>query len=664
MIGFASTGQGFELFWKGRRLLAHSQRRPCLQLGQGEGRYPMVRGHFRIRDRLRRREACRDFRVTRQAQDRLEIEFPGLLRLSFSVEQGRLALRFSDAPPQANRLWLDLAASPGEHLYGGGEQFSVLDLRGLLLPLWVQEQGVGRSRDLITLVANLASGSGGHWYNTYFPLPILLSSANWYCLAQCSAYAEWDLRSPRRHRLCFWSLPERLVLDAAPSAPELLESLSALTGRQPPLPEWTQEGMCLGVQGGTEAIRAKLRKAREAGVRVAALWVQDWEGRRVTSFGSQLWWNWQYDESRYPQLPRLIEQLHGEGIRFLGYINPFLAIEKELYREASARGYCVQDAEGRDLLVTITTFPAALLDLSNPEAVAWIKRVIRENMIGAGLDGWMADYGEYLPPGARLASGESWETAHNRYPALWAQVNHEAVREAGRERDVTFFMRAGFLGSSGHAPLYWAGDQLVNWGRGDGLPTVIPAALSLGLQGVGQHHSDIGGFTSLAWVRRSKELFLRWAEQAAFSPLMRSHEGNRPATQWQFHSDGETLRLLARATEVFGRLKPYRLQALEEYQRAGLPLMRHPYLHYEQDETLHRLAYQYLLGRDLLVAPVLRPRARSWRVYLPQDSWVHLWSGLRAVPGWQRVPAPLGSPPVFYRADSPFRRDFEALRAL
>jgi alpha-glucosidase len=375
-------------------------------------------------------------------------------------------------------------------------------------------------------------------------------------------------------------------------------------------------------------------------------------------------WNWVFDEERYPQLPRLIEELHGEGIRFLGYINPFLAIEKELYREASARGYCVKDREGRDLLVTITTFPAALLDLSNPEAAAWIKRVIRENMIGIGLDGWMADYGEYLPPGARPASGESWEGLHNRYPVLWGRANQEAVREAGRERDVVFFMRAGFSGSSAHAPLFWAGDQLVDWGRGDGLPTVIPAALSLGLQGVGQHHSDIGGFTSLAWVRRGKELFLRWTEQAAFSPLMRTHEGNRPGTQWQFHSDQETLRLLARATKVFARLKPYRLQALAEYQHSGLPLMRHPYLHYEHDETLHRLAYQYLLGRDLLVAPVLRPRARTWRAYLPEDSWMHLWSGAPFAPGWQRVPAPLGFPPVFYRADSRFRRDFESLREL
>jgi alpha-glucosidase len=662
VIGFAAAADGFELSWKGHRLLSHSLQRPCLQLGRGEGHYHMVRGHFRIRDSLRRRLPCGPFRILDRRDDRVVIDFPGLLRLAFSVEEGRLCLRFSGAPQWANRLWIDLAARPGEHLYGGGEQFSVLSLRGRRLPVWVQEQGVGRSRNLITLLANLNSGSGGHWYNTYFPLPLLVSSANWYCLADCSGYTELDLRSPRRHRVHCWALPERLVFDAAASAPELLDSLSTLMGRQPPLPEWAHDGIWLGVQGGTEAIRGKLARAREAGVRVAALWVQDWEGRRVTSFGSQLMWNWLYDEERYPQLPRLIEELHREGTRFLGYINPFLAVEKELYREASAKGYCVRDGEGRDLLVTVTTFPAALLDLSNPEATAWIKQVIRENMIDIGLDGWMADYGEYLPPGSRPASGEPWEELHNRYPLLWASVNRDAVREAGRE--IVFFMRAGFTGSSGQTPLFWAGDQLVNWGRGDGLPTVIPAALSLGLQGVGQHHSDIGGFTSVLWVRRSKELFLRWAEQAAFSPLMRTHEGNRPGSQWQFHSDGETLRLLARATEVFARLKPYRLQTLAEYQGSGLPLMRHPYLHYEGDGVLHRLIYQYLLGRDLLVVPVLRPRARTWRAYLPEDSWVHLWSGAAVAPGWHRVPAPLGRPPVFYRADSPFRRDFESLREL
>jgi len=201
-----------------------------------------------------------------------------------------------------------------------------------------------------------------------------------------------------------------------------------------------------------------------------------------------------------------------------------------------------------------------------------------------------------------------------------------------------------------------------NWSRGDGLATVIPAGISLGLQGIGHFHSDIGGFTTVAWIRRSKELFLRWTEMAAFSLQMRSHEGNRPERNWQFDSDQETLALLARMTEVFNRLKGYRLHCLEEYRRSGLPVIRHPYLHYEQDSALHKLKYQYLLGRDLMVAPVISPRRKRWGVYLPEDRWIHLWSGKEYPPGRHRIPAPLGQPPVFYRSESAFQETFEAIR--
>ena len=74
-----------------------------------------------------------------------------------------------------------------------------------------------------------------------------------------------------------------------------------------------------------------------------------------------------------------------EGIHFLGYINPFLAIEKELYQYASEKGYCVKDQTGKDYMVTITTFPAAMIDFTNPAAYNWIKNIIKENMIGIGI---------------------------------------------------------------------------------------------------------------------------------------------------------------------------------------------------------------------------------------------------------------------------------------
>jgi alpha-glucosidase len=661
MIRIRQRPDGFSLYFKGRKLLDHSRRRPAVAVGRGEGRYSSVRGHFRVRDRVGERLWCRDFQVLEETQGRAVVDFSSLLRLEFAEEQGRLACRIVDLRSEHNRLWLDLWAETDEAIYGCGEQYSRLNLRGSRLPIWSQEQGVGRGLDPITLLAQMSNGTGGHWYSSYFPMALIISSRNWYCFCDNSGYAEFDFRNKRRHRLVFWQVPEKLILDARGSAPELISSLTELLGRQSVLPDWSQEGMWLGVQGGPEVIRRKLDRAIEAGINVRALWVQDWVGRRLTSFGSQLWWNWRYDGQRYPDLPRLIEELHGRDIRFLAYINPFLAVERELYREASERGYCVKDASGGDLMVTITDFPAAMIDLTNPAAREWTKQVIRENMLGIGLDGWMADYGEYLPPGAVLASGESWERVHNHYPVLWAQVNREAVAEAGRENEVLFFMRAGYHGSNGLSPAYWAGDQLVSWSLNDGLATVIPAGISLGLQGGAHFHSDLGGFTTVAWVRRTKELFLRWAELSAFTLQMRSHEGNRPERNWQFDSDSETLEFVARMTRIFDELKPYRLQTLREYQHSGVAPIRHPYLHYENDPQLHALKYQYLLGRDLLVAPVISPRRRSRHVYLPADRWIHLWSGKSYRVGWHRVPAPLGEPPVFYREVSPFTRDFAAL---
>ena len=91
-----------------------------------------------------------------------------------------------------------------------------------------------------------------------------------------------------------------------------------------------------------------------------------------------------------------------DGIRFLGYLNPFLAVDGKLYPEARDRGLCVKKADGSDCLTVTTSFPAAMLDLTKPGTVEWIKGVIRDNMIGTGLSGWMADFGEYLPTDAVL----------------------------------------------------------------------------------------------------------------------------------------------------------------------------------------------------------------------------------------------------------------------
>ena len=401
---------------------------------------------------------------------------------------------------------------------------------------------------------------------------------------------------------------------------------------------------------------------RNAGVKVNGIWAQDWSGIRMTSFGKRVMWNWKWNSDNYPQLDSRIKQWKEEGVQFLSYINPYVASDKDLCAEAAKHGYLAKDASGGDYLVEFGEFYGGVVDLTNPEAYDWFKEVIKKNMIELGCGGWMTDFGEYLPTDTYLHNGVSAEIMHNAWPALWAKCNYEALQETGKLGEILFFMRAGYTGSQKYSTMMWAGDQNVDWSLDDGLASVVPAALSLAMTGHGLHHSDIGGYTTLFDMKRSKELLLRWCDFSAFTPMMRTHEGNRPGDNWQFDGDAETIAHFARMTTVFTTLKPYLKQAVAQNSATGLPVMRPLFLHYEDDARTYTLKYQYLLGQDLLVAPVHEQGKSDWTLYLPEDSWINVWTGETYQGGEITVDAPIGKPPVFYRAKSEWAPLFATLR--
>jgi len=694
---FQSDSGHFELRFRGRLIFRASPGRPFLQGGRGRAEFSVSHGSYSIRDRAlppemaggagspastqagRRASASVPAaagtlpRVLESSESLLRLEVPGLGIVRLELERGRLKLSFEYAEAGLNRLRLSLCAGPEEAVYGCGEQYSYFNLRGHRVPLWTEEQGVGRGPNLIKFAADLAMGAGGTRYSTYYPLPVFLSTARSGSLSCCcdsSAYAVFDFRNRDRYTLEFWELPRAVYIDVDNDPNALVSRLSELAGRQPALPDWALNGLLLGAQGGSAAVLEKLRILEDAGTPVTGIWAQDWCGRRVTNFGRQLMWNWEADPALYPDLPALTGRLASRGIRFLGYINPFLALEGSLYHEAHSRGFCVRNAAGSDYLTTVTSFPAATVDLTNPAAFEWIKDIIKTNMIGAGLSGWMADFGEYLPTDAVLYSGRSGELAHNEFPALWARANFEAVEEAGKAGEVCFFCRAGNIGSSRYAPAIWAGDQLVNWNRDDGLPSVLPAALSLGLCGTGVWHSDMGGYTTVGYLHRSRELLLRWAEFSAFTPIMRSHEGNRPDANIQPWSDVQTAAGVAHMARIHAALAPYAKAALRAYGAGGPPPMRPLFLGWPADTRCAAISSEYLYGNDLLVAPILRRAAAgcagktSRLVYLPKGDWTELWTGRVRSSGKFRVSAPLGQPPVFYRSDSEWKGLFEKFKGV
>ncbi|WP_216350612.1 alpha-glucosidase [Paraburkholderia fungorum] len=641
-----------------RTLFEHSPQAPAVFVGRGVETVEMYRGNFDISDYVEERVALRDARLTQNADGSARIELarhadtPAELVITAQRTANGVHLALS-GDASLNRLWWRVPAQADEHVWGCGEQMSYFDLRGRHFPLWTSEPGVGRDKSThLTWQADVTSKSGGDYYHTNYPQPTFVSSQK-YCLhAQTTAYADFDFRHDGWHELQFWAVPERLEFIVADDFVTLVERISMRFGRQPTLPDWVMNGAILGLKNGRDHAQEIFEASRAAGVAVSGLWCEDWAGIRQTSFGKRLFWDWRWNDTRYPGHAEWLAQLKQDGVRFLGYVNPYLCNDGTLYQEALAADYLAKHADGSQYLVDFGEFDCGVVDFTNPAAARWFEeRVIRGEMLDRGLDGWMADFGEYLPTDLVLANGVDAMLMHNAWPTLWAEVNARAIAAAGRTGDALFFMRAGYTGVQAHCPLLWAGDQSVDFTRHDGLQTVICGALSSGLLGNAYHHSDIGGYTSLFGNVRTPELFQRWAEMAAFTPVMRTHEGNRPAENFQFWQDADVLAHFARMTRLFVALKPYVQGLIDEAAARGLPLQRPLFLHYEHDAATYAIQDQYLYGRDLLVAPVHAAGATQWSAYLPSgDAWTHLWSGVE-YEGGQRVTvdAPLGEPPVFVR---------------
>ena len=648
MLSIKTENNSFVLCLDGRELIVHTPEAPALFLGKGEETIRMYRGNFDIADRVSERLALRFAGMEGGAAVFTSAELAGDFRLRIEEKDGLVRLAGRAEDPRVNRLYLRLRAEKDEHVTGGGEQFSYLDLRGRLFPIWTREQGVGRNKlTEITRLADCSDGGGGDYHTTFFPQPTFISSRLYFAHLENYEYCELDFRGERFHEIALWSTAFSLVLASGESYCELVSKLTGLLGRQPMLPDWAMRGIWLGAQGGTERVTELLERCRAGGMDVPAVWIQDWEGKRITSFGKRLQWDWRWNREMYPGLDAVIAS--DPETRWMGYINPYLVEGGVLFSEAKEKGYFVKNREGGDYLFDFGEYDCGVVDLTMPEALAWYKKVIRENLIGLGFRGWMADFGEYLPADAVCFGGGGMEE-HNAWPMLWAKCNREAVEESGLLGECVFYMRAGAAGSQRYSTLAWAGDQCVDWSEDDGLPSVVTAALTLGMSGFGLHTCDAGGYTTLFHLRRDEELLLRWLEFACFTPVMRTHEGNRPDSNVQLYSSEAIIAKAARLSKLHTALLPYMRACVMENAETGIPVMRPLFFDAADDpRAWARENYSYLLGGEMLVAPVARPGEKEREVYLPSDGWIHLWSGKEYEAGTAAVDAPMGFPPVFYR---------------
>ena len=593
----------------------------------------------------------------------------------FSVTSNRqLSFIATVDPSMCNRISFHYYSDPDEYIYGFGEQFTHFNFKGKKVPVFVSEQGIGRGGQPITFLVDLVANSGGDEFTSYAPVPHYISSNLNSMYLKNTEYSEFDFLDKASVSVSTFSNVMTGGIIHSGNPLEIIEEYTKYSGRMKPLPGWSQNGAVIGMQGGTDRVGSLVDTLLEYDIPISAVWLQDWVGQRITSFGKQLWWNWELDRDHYPQWDSLVTSLHNKNIKVLTYVNPFLTDVSEksnhrtnYYDIAIDSSYFVMDSLGVPYDLDITTFSASLIDLTNPKASEWIKDIITDNMLSLGVDGWMADFGEALPYYSNLYSGEKGAQVHNQFPVIWSDLNKEIIEASDRADDMLYFCRSGYTQSPGTTSLFWLGDQLTSWDGDDGIKTALTGLLTSGLSGYSLNHSDIGGYTAiktpiLKYIR-SKELFMRWSELNAFTAFFRTHEGNRPEDNHQVYSDSETMDHFSKMAHIYSSLAFYRQQLMEDAFQKGLPIVRHPFLHYPDDNYLLSLSNeQFMLGSEFMICPILDKGKRDISCYLPKGEWVHLWSGsiynFLDVGKEIELEAPIGAPAVFYKKDSDIATKF------
>lgn len=545
----------------------------------------------------------------------------------------------------AERIQLVSTCDDTEHLIGLGGQSFDLDHRGETVPLWVQEDGIGKYTDEDDNYQGVWFLTGRK-HSTHTPMPMLLSSRGYAVAVDTDARAIFDLcdSNPDAARFEAWDKKldfQVFIGDPATSpAKDAFGHMIAWVGKAARPPELIFAPW-IDALFGSANVRRVAQKLRDNGISASVIWTEDWRGGANSATGYALHEDWRVDRTLYPDFEQVASDLHGMGYAFHTYHNTFIDSTADVYAEANASGFPIKTADGVEYSFTGVKFtPSTLLDLTNPEGVTWAKNVMTES-IDLGGDGWMADFAEWLPHDAVLYSGEDPMLAHNRYPVQWAKMNQEmfANTPPGRPPGI-YFMRAAWLHQQPLSQVMWAGDQQTDWSEGDGYPSVIPIGLGMGLAGFPYFGHDVGGYMSQGTVSTSEELFYRWTTLGALSPVMRTHHGRNVTTNVQWEYSAGTVAHFSLWSRFHLQLATYLWGSIGSYERDGLPLFRCIALDYPDEDWAWTAVDEYLLGDRILVAPVLQEGATSRYVKLPAGEWSRLFDG-----------APVGTGEIMMNAD-------------
>lgn len=541
-----------------------------------------------------------------------------------------------------------------EHFYGLGEKAARLDKRRGRFTMWTSDkpaymEGTDPLYQSIPFYIGL---EGGQAYGIFF---------------DNSYRSEFDFGRLSQEYVSFSA--EGGTLDYyfmwGPSIARVVELYSMLTGFMPLPPRWSlghQQSRYSYYPDALALDVVRTYRAHDLPLDAIHLDIHYMDGYRVFTWHPQ----------RFPDPAALTARLRAMGVRVIVIVDPGVKYEPTrenglppigdtalsaegypVFDEGVRKGYFQTRPDGSIYVGEVWPGKSVFVDYTLPQARDWWgdwHRVYTQ----VGVAGIWNDMNE--PADFTDQSGEALidvvcqdrgaRTTHaanrNVFALLECQATYEGLRRLRPLERPFVLTRAGFSGIQRYAAV-WTGDNNSTW---DHLALTIPMFASMGLSGVSFVGADIGGFVG----RCSGELLVRWYQAAFLSPFCRNHKAVDAYDQepWRFGSVYEDV--VRRYLKLRYRLLPYLYTAMETASRTGAPVFRPLLFDYQHDDNTWNLDDQFLVGSDLLIAPILQPGATTRRVYLPAGLWYDFWTG-RTESGGRlvTVEAPLDTCPLFIR---------------
>ncbi|WP_327707771.1 alpha-xylosidase [Streptomyces sp. NBC_00464] len=525
---------------------------------------------------------------------------------------------FATTPDGAHHMLAQLALDVGENVYGLGERFTPYVKNGQTVDIW-QADG-GTSSEL-----------------AYKNIPFYLSSRGYGVFVNHPGKVSFEVGSESVGQVQFSVEDQSLeyYIVAGPTPKEVLARYTALTGR-PALPPawsfglWLTTSFCTSYDEETVTSFVDGMAERDIPLSVFhfdCFWMREYQ-----------WSDFLWDPEVFPDPEGMLARLKERGLRISMWINPYIAQKSALFAEGAELGYLVRRPNGNIWQWDLWQPGMALVDFTNPAACEWYNSKLRV-LLDQGVDCFKTDFGERIPTDVVWHDGSDPERMHNYYAQIYNRTVFELLEKQRGHGEAVLFARSATAGGQ-QFPVHWGGDCFASF---TAMAESLRGGLSLSLSGFGFWSHDIGGFEGTP----DPAVFKRWLAFGLMSSHSRLHGNVSYRVPWAFGE--EAVDVARKFTLLKHRLMPYLYGAAATAHRTGVPMMRPMLLEFPGDPTTRMLDRQYMLGPDLLVAPVFTEDGQV-EYYVPEGTWTVLLTGETVTgPVWRHETHGFDSLPILVR---------------